>query len=236
MAGIDYAYRAAAIIRDAGGHIVGRTKLQKIGFFLEAAGIGSGFPFRYRHYGPYSEQLAAAAQHAAALRLIIENESIASWGGQYSIFFTQMPSDSSTNPARLRLAQEMAGADAVELELAATAAFLANEGFTDPWAETARRKPDKAEDGRLERAMQLYGRLRQVPTPKPLPAIWRTPQSLFYFRKTCQPGQQAERCAPAAVPGFLARINALRKRPSTWAATASTSMPLPVRNSRASSA
>lgn len=171
MAGIDYARRAAAIVRDAGGRIVGRTKLQKIGFFLEAAGVGSGFPFRYKHYGPYSEQLAAATQHAAALRLIVEIESIASWGGQYSTFSAQMPADPFTNPARAQLAQEMVNADAVELELAATAAFLAREGFPDPWGETERRKPEKAEDGRLERAKQLYGRLRQIPTPTPLPSI-----------------------------------------------------------------
>lgn len=171
MAGIDYAYRAAAIVRDAGGRIVGRTKLQKIGYFLEAAGVGSGFPFRYKHYGPYSEQLAAAAQHAAALRLIVENESIASWGGQYSTFHTQMPPDPSTHPARAQLAQELVNADAVELELAATAAFLASERFLDPWAETARRKPEKAEGGRLERAKQLYWRLQQIPTPNPLPPI-----------------------------------------------------------------
>lgn len=80
MAGID-AHQAAAIVRDAGGYIVGRTKLQKIAFFLEAAGVGAGFLFRYKHYGPYSEQLATAAQHAAALRLIVENESVANWGG-----------------------------------------------------------------------------------------------------------------------------------------------------------
>jgi hypothetical protein len=171
MAGIDYAHGAAAIVRDAGGHIVGRTKFQKIAFFLEAAGVGSGFPFRYKHYGPYSELLAAAAQHAAALRLIVENESVAAWGGQYSTFYTQMPADPSMHPARSRLAQEMANADAVELELAATAAFLAYERFPDPWSETARRKPDKAEGGRLERAKQLYLRLQQIPAPNPLPAI-----------------------------------------------------------------
>jgi len=171
MAGIDYAHQAAAIVRDAGGCIVGRTKFQKIAFFLEAAGVGSGFPFRYKHYGPYSELLAAAAQHAAALRLIIENESVASWGGRYSIFHSQMPADQSPNPARARLTQEMVRADAVELELAATAAFLANEGFSDPWVETLRRKPEKAEGGRLERARQLYGRLLQIPTPRPLPRI-----------------------------------------------------------------
>lgn len=171
MAGIDYARQAAAIVRDAGGNIVGRTKLQKIGFFLEAAGVGSGFPFRYKHYGPYSELLAAAAQHAAALQLIIENKSVANWGGQYSIFHTQMPPDPSAHPARTRLAHEMVNADAVELELAATAAFLAQERFPDPWAETARRKPEKAEGGRLERARQLYSRIRQIPTPRPLPDL-----------------------------------------------------------------
>jgi hypothetical protein len=171
MAGIDYAHQAAAIVRDAGGYIVGRTKLQKIAFFLEVAGVGSGFPFRYKHYGPYSELLATAAQHAAALRLITENASVANWGGQYSTFYTQMPADPSTHPARARLAQEMVNADAVELELAATAAFLAYERVPDPWAETARRKPEKAEGGRLEQAKQLYWRLRQVPTPRPLPAI-----------------------------------------------------------------
>jgi uncharacterized protein YwgA len=171
MAGIDLAYRAAAIVRDAGGYIVGRTKLQKIAYFLEITGVGSGFPFRYKHYGPYSDLLAAATQHAAALQLIIENEAVANWGGQYSTFQTSMRADPSTNPARIRLAQEMVNADAVELELAATAAFLKREGFPDPWTETARRKPEKAEGGRLERSKQLYRQLQQVSTPRSLPAI-----------------------------------------------------------------
>ena len=171
MAGINYSYRAAAIVRDAGGQIVGRTKFQKIAFFLEMAGVGSGFLFRYKHYGPYSDQLAAAVQHAAALQLITEREAVASWGGRYSIFHAQIPSDSLSHPARAQLAQEMVSADAVELELAATAAFLAYEGFREPWAETARRKPEKAESGRLDRAKLLYQRLQRIPTPHALPTI-----------------------------------------------------------------
>jgi len=171
MAGIDEAHRAAAIVRDAGGHIVGRTKLQKIAYFLEASGLGTGFRFRYKHYGPYSEQLVAAAQHAAALGLIVENESVANWGGLYSIFHSELPADPTPNPARVRISQEMVNADAVELELAATALFLAREGFSDPWCETARRKPDKAEGGRIEKAKQLYQHLRRVQTPRPLPAL-----------------------------------------------------------------
>lgn len=171
MAKLDEAHQAAAIVRDAGGSIVGRTKLQKIGYFLEAAGVGVGFPFRYRHYGPYSEQLASAVQHAAALQLVSERETVASWGGLYSIFQTQMPADESVSASRTRLAQEMVKADAVELELAATAAFLAREGISEPWRETARRKPEKAESGRLERAKQLYQRLQKIPTPQSLPEI-----------------------------------------------------------------
>ena len=44
MAGLNDAHRAAEIVRDAGGHIVGRTRLQKIAYILEAAGLGGGFP------------------------------------------------------------------------------------------------------------------------------------------------------------------------------------------------
>jgi uncharacterized protein len=171
MAGIDEARRAAAIVRDAGGHIVGHTRLQKIAYFLEMSGLGTGFPFRYKPYGPYSEQLATAARHAAALKLIDENESVANWGGLYSIFHSQMPPDPNPNLTRVQISVEMVNADAVELELAATALFLAREGFNDPWFETARRKPDEADGGRLEKAKRLYQHLQRIRTPQPLPEL-----------------------------------------------------------------
>jgi len=171
MAGLDYAQRAAEIVRDAGGHIVGRTRLQKIAFVLEAAGLGGGFPFRFKHYGPYSEQLAEAAQTARIFGLMHEKETMANWGGLYSTYYTLLQADPHTPDARRRIAHEMVNADAVELELAATALYLAFERVPDPWGETARRKPDKAEGGRLERARQLYEQLRRIPTPRPLPPI-----------------------------------------------------------------
>jgi uncharacterized protein len=171
MASLDDAHEAAAIVRDAGGQIVGRTRLQKIAFVLEAAGLGSGFPFRYKHYGPYSEQLTAASQRARVLGVMCETESVAAWGGIYSTFSTAAPQDLNVNPARRRLAQEMVNVDAVELELAATALFLSYENVPDPWGETERRKPEKAANGRLDRAKQLYQRLRQVRTPEQLPSL-----------------------------------------------------------------
>jgi len=171
MASLGDAQEAAAIVRDAGGQIVGRTRLQKIAFVLEAAGLGGGFPFRYKHYGPYSEQLTVASQRARILGVMRETESVAGWGGVYSTFSTTMPQDSNINPARRRLAQEMVNADAVELELAATALFLSYEKAPDPWGETERRKPEKAANGRLDRAKQLYQKLRQIQTPESLPGL-----------------------------------------------------------------
>lgn len=175
MASLNEARSAAEIVRDAGGHIVGRTRLQKIAYILEAAGLGAGFPFRYKHYGPYSEQLAGAAQTARIVGLLYEEETTATWGGLYSTYHSRLPQDFGVAEARRRLAQQLVNADAVELELAATALFLANERFPDPWRETARRKPDKAEGGRLEGACRLYYNLRNIPTPNPLPSILHAP-------------------------------------------------------------
>lgn len=162
---------AADIVRDAGGEVVGRTRLQKIAYFLETSGLGDGFAFEYRHYGPYSEGLADACQLADILGVVDEKEHQASWGGTYSIYRATSGSERKPNSARVELAKLAREADPIELELAATAAFLSVEGSSNPWAETAERKSRKAADGRLERAKALYERLRQVKTPIPLPNI-----------------------------------------------------------------
>jgi len=163
--------KVADIIRDAGGRVVGRTRLQKLGYLLELSGLGEGFSFEYRHYGPYSEELAAAARNAKFLGLIFEQEHPASWGGTYSVSTAAAASADAADQPRIRLAGEAVAADPIELELAATAAFLAVEGATDPWQETAKRKPEKAGGGRLENAKALYRRFQQIETPRPLPRI-----------------------------------------------------------------
>jgi uncharacterized protein len=165
------ALRAAEIVRDAGGRIVGRTRLQKIAYFLSASGLEDGFRFEYRHYGPFGDDLAIAVREAGLLGLLREVESQASWGGTYSTFTVEGPPNPAVHPSRLRLTAETVNADAIELELAATAVFLAIEGHPDPWTETERRKPEKAEQGRLDRAKALYQRLSAIETPSPWPAI-----------------------------------------------------------------
>jgi hypothetical protein len=149
----------AQVIRDAGGEIVGRTKLQKTVYLLTLAGFEDRFRFGYKHYGPFSEELADAADLAAAFDVISERQQQAAWGGTYSVY-SAPPGEPSAQPSRIRLTQASTQSDAVLLELAATAAYLAEEGKPQPWAETARRKPDKAADDRLGRAKKLYAQLR----------------------------------------------------------------------------
>lgn len=161
--------RVVQIVSDSGGRVVGRTKLQKIAYLLEATGLGEGFSFEYRHYGPYSEELTSAARSAKLLGVLREDEHATTWGGFYSVY--SVSSEASGESTRTQLAKIAAGADAIELELAATAAFLASEGNKDPWGETAKRKPEKANPTRLDGAMNLYRQLQQVKTPKQLPAI-----------------------------------------------------------------
>lgn len=149
---------------------MGRTKLQKIAYFLEAAGLGSGFDFEYRHYGPYSEDLTSAVRLEKFFGDLEETEAAASWGGTYSIYSTNRPTLEANTP-RKQLVSITAKADSIALELAATAAFLAAEGHNHPWEETTRRKPEKASMSRLAAAKALYRSLLQIPTPHSLPSI-----------------------------------------------------------------
>jgi uncharacterized protein YwgA len=163
---------AADIIRDAGGEIVGRTRLQKVAYLLELAGLGDGFQFEYRHYGPYSEDLTDAIRLANAFGLIVEEERQANRGGRYSIFRTKSDSGPHRTMERRAFAAKAAKIDAVELELAATAAYLVSaENCEDPWGETAKRKPEKADNGRLDAAKAAYRELQKIQTPRSLPAI-----------------------------------------------------------------
>ncbi|MBL8629439.1 MAG: hypothetical protein JNM81_07415 [Rhodospirillaceae bacterium] len=164
----------AEIVHSAGGKIVGRTRLQKIGYLLHAAGFEDSFSFEYRHYGPYSEGFSAAIHNAAILDFIDEVEKEANWGGTYSIYKVSSSLNATEKKtAKVAFIREAASADPVELELAATAAFLASrEGLQEgAWEETQARKPEKAQGNRLENAKALYQKLAAIQSPNKLPAI-----------------------------------------------------------------
>ena len=155
------------------------TRLQKIAYLSQLAGYSNNFPFEYRHFGPYSEELADAMDIAVGLRIVEEQERPTDWGGWYSTF--RVPQDSGVERPQLdgrsRFVKAAAEVSSIELELAATAAFLYVEhemdgdGAKDPWEETRRLKPEKAQNGRLERAKVAYKRLKQLEAPEPLPDI-----------------------------------------------------------------
>lgn len=165
---------AARIVDGVGGQLIGRTRLQKVACLATLAGLLDDFTFEYRHYGPYSEALAGSMEIAAALDFVQEREERAVWGGQYSIYDSTSQTPRDTDMQRRRFLAEAARISPVQLELAATAAFLhATKGLEAEaaWAETEARKPDKAADGRLQAAKDAYRRLLAVPTPRLLPAI-----------------------------------------------------------------
>ncbi len=172
--GYDLHEKAAAIVRDAGGRLVGRTRLQKVAYLTQLAGFPRDFPFEYRHYGPYSEELAEAMEIAVGLDIVTEVEAVSASGSWYSIYSADR-TDGDVDRAHFISAAAEIGA--IELELAATAAFLyAEEGYdgddsSDPWKITAQRKPGKAANGRLRRAKAAYRQLRNIATPQALPPI-----------------------------------------------------------------
>lgn len=71
---------AARIVQDAGGKVVGRTRMQKITYLAQLAGFPAEFAFEYRHYGPFSEDLATGLETAAALGHLREEVRESDWG------------------------------------------------------------------------------------------------------------------------------------------------------------
>ena len=77
----------AEVILAAGGRIVGRVRLQKVFCLLDRLGLRSGFAYEYHHFGPYSAELAEAAEDSTAFGLITERFERRVYDGvPYSVF------------------------------------------------------------------------------------------------------------------------------------------------------
>lgn len=132
-------------------------------------GYGAGLEFEYRHYGPYSERLSSSVKFAEIFDIITEDVHAANWGGTYSIFKSDFPSGEALSSDRSSIVFLGNQSDPVELELAATAVYLAKEGFDHPWDETENRKPEKASLERIERAKALLNKFKDLDNKKMLP-------------------------------------------------------------------
>ena len=152
----------ARLVHLNGGHLVGKTRLQKSTYFLEAMEAGFGFDFSYYHFGPYSEELSASADEAQALELLHVSWKRALEGTEYAIFSSKAPEFGQDPKDNLRreILEILRKYSSVELELAATAEFLKRHGHSkDAWAETRRRKASKYDERRAAHSRQLLNEL-----------------------------------------------------------------------------
>ncbi len=154
---------AAALIADAGGIITGFAKLQKLAYLLEISGHGAGFQFVSRGSGPFSEELSAALDMAREFGLITIEERSSGPGIVYTVYRSESDFGQSISAERRRIIECAIGASPMTLEVAATAAWLADTQVDDHWGETEKLKPEKATEKRIGEARKLMVSLAAVP-------------------------------------------------------------------------
>jgi uncharacterized protein len=148
------------------GELVGKVRLQKTFYLLDACGLQSGFDYDFHFYGPFSADLSRIADDATALGRIDFEDKYGYHNVPYRVFRT---SRDAPLPNRLGVfsAAEvreklklMAKYSAAELEVAASIVFLRDNGYRDdPVAETCRRKPATATADRIAKAQRLIAEL-----------------------------------------------------------------------------
>ncbi len=161
-----------ALIALNGGELIGYHRLQNTMYILDACRVGYGFEFLYHYYGPFSDDLHAGLESAAALDYIDADEHTTDSGHRYKVYtltqrFSPHLAESETPDVREKRAEILKILDGKEhdsivVELAATVMFLQKNGYeTDEkaWAETKLRKSAKATPERVEIAKQLLREL-----------------------------------------------------------------------------
>lgn len=161
----DLATNLAYLVALNGGELVGKTRLQKLCYLLDACGAGLDVAFDYHHYGPFSAELAFAADDAEALGLLCTEQRHGFHGVPYTVFKSTdeqgfMEEPDPARATRQRCLDIMRHYSALVLELAATLVFLERqEQVEKAWEELKRRKAAKVNEERLDQVRQLLGEL-----------------------------------------------------------------------------
>jgi uncharacterized protein YwgA len=143
------------------GEMAGKTRLQKSFFLLDRMGMGSGVDFDYYNFGPFSVEVAMAADDAVADKRLLVDERPGYYAVPYAFYSTNEPHPKRLGKLTAREAKDkldiMKEYSALELEVAATIVYLRDDGYADEAAirETKLRKPVKATDRRVARSLQL---------------------------------------------------------------------------------
>ena len=161
---MDIEENIAAVILLNGGKIVGKTRLQKTAYLLEVMGLGFGVWFDYHKYGPFSPEVAFAADDAESLGYIQTKDEPGYHSIPYKIFSATDSAPrfekADAEPRRAAL-EAMEKCSAIVLELAATAVYLERNGYPDnAWEEMKKRKTLKASAERVAKAQELVATLK----------------------------------------------------------------------------
>jgi hypothetical protein len=130
--------------------IQGKKRLQKLAFLLKAAGAKSEVRFDIRDYGPFSREVASAAQFLTLKGRLEESEQpIGASRTFVTVYKVQGSSDASLRPLPEKYKEMLRRLDrypTVDLEVAATFQFLRAAGFAPDAArrKTIELKPVKA--------------------------------------------------------------------------------------------
>lgn len=158
------------LVHAAGGKIVGKVRLQKLVYLLDQLGLESGFSYEYRHYGPYSADLAEQVlDDVIFARLVEKEERRLSDGVPYAMYTAGLDVDVTAHgplaSARIRSAlAALQQRSATVLELAATMHWLAVFERRQDWRkDLCIRKGVKADNGRDQQAFDLLHALALPP-------------------------------------------------------------------------
>lgn len=143
-----------------GGQLVTKIRLQKTFYLLEQCGLGSGLDFDYHHYGPFSQELAQAADDAVDLGRLKPHERLGNHKIPYVVYRTQRKSPAKVAALSADVVAEklkvLGSYSSLEMEVASTVLYVRDAGGgANAIEQTKALKPLKATETRIRRALAL---------------------------------------------------------------------------------
>ncbi|MFC5066403.1 hypothetical protein [Flaviflagellibacter deserti] len=144
--------------------IDGKKRLQKLAYLMASAGVDCNIQFDLRDYGPFSVEIAQAADYLTFSGLIEEDEQQL---GDNNFFMTSykliesIPTRPELSHDHVKALAALAKYTTIQLEVAATYLFFRNRGLDEETARqrTVAMKPAKASPAVLAKAPEILGHL-----------------------------------------------------------------------------
>jgi uncharacterized protein YwgA len=155
------------IVALSGGRLVGRTRMQKTAYLLDAKGMKSGAAYYYYNFGPFSDEVADGISDSKFVGSLVEKIGHRQTDGSpFSIFESGRPANQITALGNLKrsdainILNRLSAASSTVLELAATIHWLTFVEKVADWrTELKRRKGAKVDNGRMGKAADLLTQL-----------------------------------------------------------------------------